>query len=241
MNGFIVRRLSLAQARGFFAGLSAVLLLLSGAIASAIPITVPATANGEFGVPEGGGTPLVSAFSLTAAGQEIQITASGTINLDASLTTGPDGVSVPRSVIMGNLNLAYTPLEEGVIDGGGSVPTTDANSTVNEVGALIGAFVPSATVSASGFSPIDAKLSDPNPGVNSTALFFVGAGPFTFTAPGAGTLYLGINEPFVSNNTGSFSATIVSVPEPSALVLAGLAGAICLIAVRKKPIGFQCD
>ncbi|HZZ29200.1 MAG TPA: hypothetical protein VFE46_14475 [Pirellulales bacterium] len=211
--------------------------ILFASRAGATSIQVAATASGEFGIPESGAVPMVSAFTFTAAGQQVQLSANGTINLDPELTTGPNGISVPRSIIIGGLSQGqgYTPLEEGIMDGGGSVPTTDGSSTVTELGSLMGAFVPAASVSASGFSAIDSHLATGGKGINSTAIFFVGVGPLTVTAPGPGTLYLGIDESFVSNNTGHFSATVTVVPEPSALQLALLAGSFALAGATKKP------
>lgn len=182
-------------------------------------LMVGAGANGRFGTPESGGTGLVEGWVFTGAGETVTITATGTINIGGGPAgdTGPDGLDLSRGVIIGGFPEAYTPLEEQLVDASVPVPTTDHASTVLDVGALMAAFVPESVASAPGFAPLDDDVS--LIGIPSGALFLVGSGPTTFTSPGAGRLYFGINEPFVSNNSGAFSVDVSPVPEPGTLLL----------------------
>ena len=57
----------------------------------------------------------------------------------------------------------------------------------------------------------------------------------TFTAPEAGSLYLGINEWFAENNSGAFQVTIEPVPVPAAVWLFG-SGLIGLIGIARRKV-----
>ncbi|MGE3818777.1 MAG: hypothetical protein AB7I30_05030 [Isosphaeraceae bacterium] len=194
-------------------------------------VVVGARANGGFGSPVDGPLNMVAGHTFTAAGDVVTIHASGLIDINTliSAIVGPDGSTTARSDLIGPFGSAYTPLEEKLVDAGTPPPISDGTSPVLNVGALIGAFVPQSIVSNPQFTPFDEDVVPV--GISSPSLFLIGSGPVQFTAPGAGTLFLGINEPFVSNNAGSFSVTILAVPEPSSTTLA-LTGAAALLAVR---------
>jgi len=227
-------------------------LLISGLLAAAPPagvagmVTVGAQATGGFGRsygfaggPSSGGLPLVAGWTFTAAGQMISISATGTINIADQYNPGPNGVPVVIDGVVAAPN-SFTPLEqEAVLQGTLALPRPEGAS-VPEVGALMGAFVPAGTASNSNFVPADpATLVAPQIGIDPATLFLIGAGPYTFTSQGAGTLYLGINEWFPSNNTGSFTVSLsavsklglLAVPEPGGLALAAGAGITIALAV----------
>jgi hypothetical protein len=89
------------------------------------------------------------------------------------------------------------------------------NTPTAILNALMGAFVPAAKAMSPTFVPEDAaKLGPGQVGITASSLFFIGAGPFTFNAAGAGTLYLGINDSFVADNGGGYSVTLNAIPEP---------------------------
>jgi hypothetical protein len=200
---------------------SALALALTAAAASAATLSVSATANGMFGNLVTGTNTFVAGPSL-AAGETVQITATGTITLGENLTTDANGVDVDSS--SGKVfSFEFTPLEEAALDAGGSDDTLMEN-----LGALIGAFVPTAEVTASDFRASDEDISYGR--LSSSALFFVGTS-LTYTAAEAGTLFFGINEGYVLNNSGAFSVTVEpsnvsTVPLPAGLPL--LAGALAL-------------
>ena len=130
---------------------------------------------------------------------------------------------MPRSFIMGPFPQAYTPLEEALVDAGIPPPISIPSSIVTNIAALIGAFVPETVASQPGFQPRDEDIA--SIGIPSSALFLIGSGLLSFTALGPGQLFLGINEPFVSNNSGSFQVTITPqqvIPEPPSLALWGI-------------------
>lgn len=198
----------------------ALALALSGAAASATTISVSATANGMFGNLVTGTNTFVAGPAL-AAGDTVQITATGIITLGENLTTDADGVDVDSS--SGKIfSFEFTPLEEALLDLGGTDDTLMEN-----LGALIGAFVPTAQVNAPNFRASDDDISYGS--LPSSSLFFVGTS-LTYTATEAGTLFFGINEGYVLNNSGAFSVTVdpsvSAVPLPAGLPL--LAGALAL-------------
>ena len=191
----------------------------------AATVSVPATAGGGFGSPVLASTNFIVSYLFSQTGQTIEIKASGLIDIGISTLAGPDGLTLTRGVIAG-----YTPLEEGLLDFGVTVPIGDMDSTVLNVSALIGAFVPESRASEPGFVPLDSDIVEGSRGIFSSDLFLIGNG-LTFVAPGEGRLYLGINEPYMINNSGSFSVSMTPVPESSSVmpILFGL-----LLIVRKR-------
>lgn len=196
--------------------------MFAGVAQSAV-LNVNAKANGGFGSSSGGtlGTAMVP-FNIAGAGT-FQITASGTISIcdacgGAYVAVPPGGLTFPDTPF-GNGEIL--PLEER--DGIDPDPS-------NFAGALIGAFVAQGTPGTAGFDmDIGGDIPD-------SALFLIGAGPFLFNAPGAGTLYLGINDSFVANDSGFFTVTIEqvrNVPEPASLVLLGFGLAAVAVARRR--------
>jgi hypothetical protein len=181
-------------------------------------VSVSGKANGDFGFLPGVGSPgeedsirnLVEGIAL-AADQKVWIITTGEIQLFPGFLTTADGAAfLPRS---SDPNV-FVPLDESFFDAGGDPTTLD--DPVPNLGALMGAFVPRNVVESKRFIP---RNNDPFriPGVKvvrgsigSEALFLIGSGPFPFTPPIPGSLFLGVNDPLTSNNAGAFSVTIIS-------------------------------
>lgn len=188
----------------------AVLFAVGSAHAQAT-VSVSATATGGFGDPNGCYTGLVPAFTFSGP-QTVILTARGTISLDS-----PPFPATPKGVSVGPGYASYLfPLEEAVNDGGASPAIESSGPSIN-VGALMGAFVPAAVVSTAGFEAADEEIA--GVGVPATSLFLVGSSVLKFVAPGAGTLYLGVNWSYACNALGSFSVTLTLPVEMQILPL----------------------
>jgi hypothetical protein len=177
--------------------LSVALLLLS---VSALPcfaqtqLFVPGNASGGFGNPIDEAIPFVSAITVTGPATITVTYISGTIPDAGGVNAGPNGVTW-------TMDGAQSPLQEsrGVAE---AVQIQDLDS-------LIGAFVPQNIVSLSGFAAEDGTKNLTTVGIAPTQLFFIGASK-SFTVPGAGTLYLGINDWIVGDNSGGFTVQVGS-------------------------------
>lgn len=215
-------------------------LTLGGGAASAasIDFTVFSKTNGRFGVWELGGVAMALGPQLSA-GEVITISATGTISLgEIYHTVTADGVDVDSS--SGHVSTwEYTPLEEAGVDAN---PTLANATLMPGLGALMGAFIPQTTVDAPGFTALD---TDVGGDIQSSDLFLVGSS-LVFTAGYDGTLFFGINEGYVANNTGSHIVTVTpgsgggagigaTVPLPAGLpLLLGALGGLALLR-RKRP------
>ena len=177
-------------------------------------VNVPATASGGFGSQGNpGSTAFILGQTFAGSGEIITISASGTINLGGTFVTSPQGITATAGTAFAG-TISYTPLEESLVESGALIIPRPAGDLIENVGALIGVFIPASVASDPTFSPFDEDLVAL--GIPSTDLFMIGFGT-TFTAPEAGSLYLGINEWFAENNSGAFQVTIDPVPVPAAL------------------------
>ncbi|WP_276716582.1 hypothetical protein [Pseudooceanicola nitratireducens] len=169
--------------------------------ASALSLTVVAHANGFFGgsFHHNGATAMIEGVSLSA-GDSVAITASGQIAIGENIFVGPNGEDVHSS--SGKVfAFEYTPLEEAAVD---ATPSLANLPLMPKLGALIGAFVAQPTVDASGFVATNVDVGG---GINSTDLFFVGES-LTYTAAFDGTLFFGINEAYVLNNSLAYAVAL---------------------------------
>ena len=73
--------------------------------------------------------------------------------------------------------------------------------------ALMGAFVPQLWTQESGFVAMDGTKLANGIGIMPNQLFFVGSNNY-IQVRGPGTLYLGINDWFVDDNSGSLTVTV---------------------------------
>jgi hypothetical protein len=170
-----------------------VLVLIVSATTTAAQTTVfvPGNTNGCFGIPIDKCVPLVAALAVSGPGTVTVTYVSGTVTDAFGINTGPNGVSF-------NEDTMQAPLQEVIGVSGGTITNLDA---------LIGVFVPSSRVGATGFKPIDGTKDRARAGIVPCRLFFIGSGK-TFSVGGAGTLFLGINDQFVGDNGGGFTVTV---------------------------------
>jgi hypothetical protein len=154
-------------------------------------VFVAGNASGYFGNPLSGQMPLVSAIAVKSATTITVTYISGTVTDINGVDTGPEGVPCDYC--------AQLPLEEA----GGFVQ----QGTAQHLDALIGVFVPATTVSRPGFSPIDGTKGVAQVGILPNGLFLIGTSK-TFSVKSAGTLYLGVNDNFVSDNGGGFTVSV---------------------------------
>jgi hypothetical protein len=181
---------------GHSAALMLTMLLL---IVAATPTTaqtnvfVPGTASGNFG--SGGGaeklSPLVSALTVSGPGTVTVTYVSGQVWWGGGWT-GPNGAKWSQGA---NQQL---PLQEG---------RGISAKSVDNIGALIGVFVPQLRVGQKGFNAIDGTKDITKVGIMPGHLFFVGTSK-TFSVSEAGTLFLGINDNGISDNGGGFNVTV---------------------------------
>ncbi|MCP4934228.1 MAG: hypothetical protein GY927_08495 [bacterium] len=208
-------------------GIAFSLMAVSSALA--VTVIVDSKANGSFGTQNGGSIAMIG-FDILG-GTTINISASGIINIGGGLTSlNTDAAGIPLSFFLGDPILVtdYTPLQEAAVDAGGTAP-----GAAPDFGALMGAFVSATFLNANpGFVARDEDLV--TVGIQSTALFLIGLSS-SFTALEDGKLFLGVNDTFTGNNSGSFTVDITTVPLPAALPLFGTALSIMgLIGWRRK-------
>ena len=156
-------------------------------------VTVPGNASGDFGNHTDLVVPLVPAITVTGPGAITVTYVSGTVYLTGGggLPTGPTGIT-------SDTGQGQLPLQEAQGIAGG---------VVNNFGALMGVFVPQSRVGCKGFSAIDGTKHAVHIGVRPVDLFFVGESK-TINVTEAGTLFLGINDEGVVDNSGSFVLTV---------------------------------
>jgi hypothetical protein len=156
-------------------------------------ITVPGTAMGYFGNPQDQNTPLVPAISVTGPVTITVTYVSGQVCWTYNACVGPNGGFYSNN-------------------GPYQMPLQEANGVrsprkIDNVGALIGVFVPAIRVNRKGFQAVDGTKNMAQVGIMPHGLFFIGASK-SFPVSMAGTLYLGINDFSASDNSGSFVVTV---------------------------------
>jgi hypothetical protein len=174
-------------------------------------VTVSAKANGNFSGLSTTAIPLVAAIEVTEAGI-INVSASGTWNFGVNFPSGPGGVTWNQqgngiSPLMGAAGLGFG------APGGGYTP----------IGALIGAFIPRSTAKQPGFKAniayngyyssngnLNGELAF-SVGIPAASIFYIGAESYV-TVNGPGTLYLGINDEGVDDNSGDVQVKLTSYP-----------------------------
>jgi len=170
------------------------LLFVAGATVVApaqMQVFVPGTTNGGFGNGIDQAVPYVSAVAVDGPATITVTYVSGTVNWGLQ-EVGPNG----GSWMIGS---AQSPLQEGRGVAGG---------TISNLGALIGVFVPQARVAHKGFSAIDGTKDATRVGLVPYWLFFIGEGK-TFEVKEAGTLFLGINDWWIADNSGGFNVEVI--------------------------------
>lgn len=180
-----------AKATASVLALFTLLVAVSTVADAQVTVFVPGTASGDFGNPVATLVPFVAALTVTGPGT-IQITyVSGTVQFGIGLITGPNGAPW-------NLGPVQTPLQEarGV-----------ANGHVNNLAALIGVFVPKSRVDAPGFQAVDGTKNLTPAGIIPSNLIFIGTSK-TIHVGGAGTLFLGINDEGIEDNSGGFMVQV---------------------------------
>jgi len=101
---------------------------------------------------------------------------------------------------------SYAPLQQA-----NTVPSSSSVTGISNLMALIGAFIPRSLVNTAGFTPTDATKSQRGIGIMPDKLFFVGQYN-SFHVSGPGVFFLGINDWYTENNSGSFSVKITFTP-----------------------------
>jgi len=188
---------SLGRVKSFRLGIALALVTLALVAATtaarADDVFVPGNASGFFGNPADQQVPMVAALTVSGPGTITVTYDSGLVTWDAAGdTTGPDGVACPTC------QGSQTPLNEAAGLG---------LQDIDKVGALIGVFVPQSRNQRKGFGALDGTKNAPKVGIVPGYVFFIGEGT-QFDVTEAGTLYLGINDWQVGDNSGGFNVTV---------------------------------
>jgi len=169
-----------------------VLLFISASTVMATAQTqvfVPGNASGDFGSPVDQVNQLVPAITVNGPGTITVTYVSGTVDI-GGVEVDPEGIT--------QHNCPQTPLQEAQGVAGGRC---------NHVGGLLGAFVSQGKVDYPGFSPVDGSKNAATVGVMPGLLFFIGESK-TLAVNQAGTLFLGINDEHVGDNSGGFNVEV---------------------------------
>jgi hypothetical protein len=176
-----------------FTSLTILVLILAATTAAAqTQVFVPGNASGFFGNPVNIQVPLVPAITVSGPATITVTYVSGTVDFGTGEQVGPNGVPYTAG------ESDQVPLQEAV---GVSSPTT------MKMAALIGVFVPRSRVQKAGFSTLDGTKNVTPVGIMPNGLFFIGTGK-TISVHHAGTLFLGINDGGVADNSGGFTVTV---------------------------------
>ena len=171
-----------------------VLTFAAATLAAQTSVFVPGNASGDFGYPtQNVIVRLIPALTVSGPGTITVTYVSGTVDWAPGKPTGPGGAPWPYSG-------CQLPLQE--VNGVSQKRATN-------IGALMGVFVPQRRTQEVGFSAIDGTKNATPAGILPTQLKFVGTSR-TFTVTEAGTLYLGINDCEVADNSGGFNVTVTT-------------------------------
>ena len=157
-------------------------------------VFVPGNTNGAFGGPIDLTIPYVPAITVSGPATITVTYLDGTVTDAGGINTGPNGVDFDCS------NSWQQPLQEVHGIAGGKCPSLDA---------LIGIFVPQARAGHQGFNRLDGTKGVTRIGIMPNNLFLIGEGK-SFDVSEAGTLYLGINDCYVSDNGGGFNVEVTA-------------------------------
>jgi len=174
-----------------------VFVLFAAAVAVAASaqttVFVAGNTNGAFGNPIDLVVPLVPAITVSGPATITVTYVSGTVSVGPDLReVGPNGKLFDCGRTKQQLALEEARGIAGV---------------KCKAGALIGVFVPAWRVNHSGFTAVDGTKNAASVGIMPGGLFFVGTGK-TFDVTQAGTLFLGINDTGVGDNTGGFTVEV---------------------------------
>jgi len=169
-----------------------VLIVATTTAAAQTEVFVPGNASGFFGTPVNIKVPLVAALTVSGPGTITVTYVSGTVNFGTGVEAGPNGVVFVAG------SPQQLPLQEAV---GISAKTS------TKMAALIGVFVAQSRDQKAGFSAVDGTKNATPVGILPNGLFFIGTGK-TFSVHHAGTLFLGIDDNGVSDNSGGFTVTV---------------------------------
>jgi hypothetical protein len=173
--------------------LALALLTAATTLVAQTTVFVPGNASGYFGNWNDQAVPFVSAITISGPSTITVTYVSGTVQWNGG-EVGPNGGPYPASTFQ-------FPLQEAK----GVAPHTK----LNNIAALIGAFVPQSRAQLSGFSALDGTKNITKVGIMPSSLFFVGESK-SITVKLAGTLFLGINDTLVSDNSGGFTVQVTS-------------------------------
>jgi hypothetical protein len=171
------------------------IVLIVGATntAAQTPVFVPGNASGCFGNTDTGcPVPLVSALAVSGPGTITVTYVSGMVNWGGG-DVGPNGGPYLNS------SGFQFPLQEA--------KGIASNRRIGNIAALIGVFVPQSRVQRAGFNALDGTKNVTKVGIMPGYIFFIGTGK-TFSVSQAGTLFLGINDTIVTDNSGGFNVTV---------------------------------
>jgi hypothetical protein len=156
-------------------------------------VQVSAMADGGFGTP--GIQPFQPLIKAITVHEKSTITVryiSGTWCFGAGLCTGPNGTNFDQGASTAE------PLLETIGALGG---------VITNMAALMGAFVPESLTKTPGFQPVDGTKLTSGVGIMPNMLFFVGSFNAIETS-GPGTLYLGINDEGIVDNSGALTVGV---------------------------------
>ena len=225
--------------------LALMFVVIISATTTAATIQVNSAATGSFGQLNNNnsdiGDGLVLGWTFSDAGETITVTSTGLINLFDRTDNppdlpdnDPDGIAFTVGTV-GLDTESFTPLEQSLVDSGALSIPRDSDDTLQNVGALMGAFVSSSLSMDPSFKPRDSSTLDAGSlGIDAGALMLVGTDGFTFVSPGPGGFYFGINDlaPFNNRNITEGGFTVSIVPEPSTFSVFAIS--IAVISFRRR-------